>query len=385
MADKVLFVDDEENILQAYARNMRRRFNFETALGGAEALAKLATAGPYAVVISDMRMPGIDGLQVLAKVKKDHPDTIRIMLTGNADQATAMEAVNQSEIFRFLNKPCEPEVLAEVVQAALRQHRLVTAEKELLEQTVKGAVQMLVELLSLLDPDSFGRAQRLAALSEKVGRHMNVQAPWVLGVAAVLSQIGVLTLPPSVVTKVKNNGFLNSAEREISHRIPEIGSNLIRNIPRLDEVAEIVYYSQKNFNGSGFPVDNIKEGAIPLGSRILRATTDLLNLSTQKSTPKAAVQDMQHRTAWYDHEVLRALQVVLEQEAEEAIEAPEPANLTLEALTPGMLLVQSVETTDGWLVVPAGTLLGSTHIEKLRNFDRLTGLRLPILAVLPRG
>lgn len=196
MAQKILFVDDEENVLSAYTRVLRKRFLIETALGGAEALERLGTSGPFAVIVSDMRMPEMDGVQLLAKVREISPDTIRIMLTGNADQQTATDAVNKGAIFRFLTKPCEAETLGSVLQAALRQYRLVTAEKELVEQTLRGAIAMLVELLSLLDPESFGRSQRLAELSERVGLAMGLDEPWYLGVASVLCQIGVLTVPP---------------------------------------------------------------------------------------------------------------------------------------------------------------------------------------------
>jgi len=105
MPNKVLLVDDETNVLQAYTRVLRRRFDLEVAQGGAEALESLARSGPFAVIVSDMRMPGMDGVELLAQVRERFPDTTRIMLTGNADQATAMAAVNLGAIFRFLTKP----------------------------------------------------------------------------------------------------------------------------------------------------------------------------------------------------------------------------------------------------------------------------------------
>jgi len=379
MTRKILLVDDEENILSGYTRVLRKRFELVTAQGGAEALKCLQASGPFAVIVSDMRMPEMDGIQLLSRVKALAPDTIRIMLTGNADQHTASEAVNQGAIFRFLTKPCETETLAEVLQAALHQHRLVTAEKELLEKTLKGAIAMLVELLSLLDPTSFGRSQRLADLAESVARRMDMDEPWILGIASVLCQVGVLTLPPPLLEKARAGGILNSAERTIYHRVPEIGSNLIRNIPRLEEVAEVVYYAQKNFNGSGFPPDDLKEGAIPLGARILRVVGDYLDLVDKKSSPKAAVLDMFGRTSWYDLEVLRALKAILEQREATEVDQPEPERLALADLVPGMTTMEDVETATGWLVIPEGTTLRETHLEKLRNFALLTGLKAPIL------
>ena len=105
MAEKILLVDNENNILLGYRRSLNRDFLIETALGGKQALQLVAESGPYAVVVSDMRMPGMDGIQLLTKIKAQSPDTIRVMLTGNAEMNTAIDAINEGSIFRFLNKP----------------------------------------------------------------------------------------------------------------------------------------------------------------------------------------------------------------------------------------------------------------------------------------
>ncbi|MFH1417727.1 MAG: response regulator, partial [Planctomycetota bacterium] len=136
MSKKILCVDDDPNILNAYRRGLRRLFEIETAEGGAEGLEAIASQGPFAVVVSDMRMPGMDGIQFLTAVKKRAPESVRIMLTGNADQQTAMDAVNEGSIFRFLTKPCPPEHLAKALTAGIEQYRLITAEKELLGKTL---------------------------------------------------------------------------------------------------------------------------------------------------------------------------------------------------------------------------------------------------------
>src|SRR5579862_9816129 len=102
MAEKILLVDDDSNVLSGYRRILSREFQIETALGGEPALKLVLENGPYAVVVSDMRMPGMDGIQLLSKVKSESPNTIRVMLTGNADLDTAIEAINEGAIFRFL-------------------------------------------------------------------------------------------------------------------------------------------------------------------------------------------------------------------------------------------------------------------------------------------
>ena len=158
MRERILLVDDDSNVLDGYRRSLSREFLLETAIGSDEALPLIERNGPYAVIVSDMRMPGMNGIQLLSAVRNASPDTIRVILTGNADLQTAIDAINEGSIFRFLIKPCDREVMARTLTAALMQYRLVTAEKELLEQTLSGSIQVLTEVLSLVNPAAFGRA-----------------------------------------------------------------------------------------------------------------------------------------------------------------------------------------------------------------------------------
>lgn len=148
MTEKILFVDDDENILKAYQRVLHKEFHLDTALGGAAGLAMIEAGNCYEVVITDMRMPGMDGLQFLARVKQKLPDSVRIMLTGNADQQSAIAAVNEGNVFRFLTKPCPPELLGKAIEAGLQQYRMVRAEKELLANALAGNDRILKELLA---------------------------------------------------------------------------------------------------------------------------------------------------------------------------------------------------------------------------------------------
>jgi hypothetical protein len=163
--------------------------------------------------------------------------------------------------------------------------------------------------------------------------------------------------------------------------VPEIGSNLLKRIPRLEQVAEAIFYMNKNFNGTGFPADGLKGVEIPMGGRILRVTTDYLSLLATKGDPKLAVAEMEFRTSWYDLAVLHSLSKVLKAAAPVAAET-EIRELNVKELRLGHLLDGDIETVTGLLLVPAGTRLGLTHLEKLRNFARLGGIREPIRVVV---
>jgi len=158
--ETILFVDDEVNVLQSMKRQLRKRFTVLTSESGADALALLKKQGPVAVIVSDMRMPEMDGIQLLSQVKALYPDTVRIMLTGNADQQTAIEAVNTGQIFRFLTKPCAMSVLVSSLALALRQYRLIIAEQQLLNETLKGSIKVLSELLSIANSEAFSSGYR---------------------------------------------------------------------------------------------------------------------------------------------------------------------------------------------------------------------------------
>lgn len=184
MSEKILMVDDDFNILSGYLRSLHGEFQLETAPGGNEGVQCILQKGPYAVVVSDMRMPGMDGIQFLARVKTMSPDTVRVMLTGVGEIEAAVQAVNEGNIFRFLSKPCDKELMAKTLTAALVQHRMIIAEKELLERTLHGSIQVLTEVLSLINPAAFGRAMRARRYIHHLAEALKLENAWQYEIAA---------------------------------------------------------------------------------------------------------------------------------------------------------------------------------------------------------
>lgn len=202
MTERILFVDDDANVLQALQRQLRKKFDFDISSDPELALQSLGTNGPYAVIVSDMQMPGTNGVQFLGKVREQAPHSMRIMLTGNVDQQTAMDAVNRGTIFRFLTKPCSTEVLCEILTAAIVQYRLITAEKDILEKTLSGSVRLLTEILGLVNPIIFSRSSRIRQVARELARTLGLENMWQLEVAAMLSQIGCITLTPQTLEAI---------------------------------------------------------------------------------------------------------------------------------------------------------------------------------------
>lgn len=382
MSNKILFVDDDPNILAGVKRNLRKQFAIDTAVGGEQALVMVEQHGPYAVVVADMQMPGMNGLQLLIKLEESQPDTIRIMLTGNADQKTARDAVNHGHIFRFLSKPCPPDELEPNLKAGLRQYALVTAERDLLERTLNGGIKMLTDILSLLDPNSFGRGQRLRDYMRTFARNFNISKTWDLELAAMLSQIGYVTIPASVISKVRGGQGLTGDEKDMIARVPQIGSELLGNIPRLESVARTVLYQKKNYDGTGFPADAVAGDAIPIGSRILRVLQDLLEFEGRRVPKHQALEMMRQRNGVYDPKVMQAVAAGFDIYLTDSMATAEStASVAFCDLRVGAVLKSDLCTQDGTLIVPADTLISATLLEKLRNFARLSGIKEPIQVV----
>ncbi len=380
MSNKVLCVDDDANILTGITRNLRKQFDIDTAVGSLAALKMIEKECPYAVIVSDMQMPGMSGVEFLNITRQKYPDTVRVMLTGNADQKTATDAVNRGQIFQFLNKPCPPEKLAEVLTSGIKQYRLVTAERELLENTLNGSVKVLMEILSLSDPASFGRGQAVRDQARQVAEVLELKSTWELDLAVMLCPIGCVSLPAELNQKARSEETLTGPERDAVARVPQVGHDLLSKIPRLEAVARIVLYQNKNHDGTGFPSDTIKGDEIPLEARIIRVLADLAQLEAKKIPRFKALEQLRLHTGVYDLTVLdavaRCFELATRGQPEAAVKSP--VALDFPELRPGHVLSADIVTKQDILIVGAGTKITPLILERLRNFASISGLKLPI-------
>ena len=301
---KILFVDDDPNLLAAFQRNLRKQFTIDTALGGSEALDQIRLHGPYALIVADMRMPGMDGVEFLEEARALAPDSVRMMLTGNADQQTAADALNRGQIFRFLNKPCPPETLVPALDYGLKQYELLHQERELLEGTLMGSVKMMAEVLGMVSPDALGRGQRLRESIRSFARFTSAEPLWELEVAALLSPIGYASMPPALLQKITSGLELMAAELNVVRRMPQIGHDLLAGIPRLAGAARIILYQNKAFSGMGYPRDKCAGEEIPLGARMLKILNDRLSLEAEGIVKQRAFDAMRVRAGEYDPSLL---------------------------------------------------------------------------------
>ncbi len=348
--ERVLCVDDEQNILEGYQRSLRKDFRIDIANGGNSALELIRANGPYAVIVSDMRMPEMDGVQLLARVKELAPETVRIMLTGNADQQTAIEAVNEGNIFRFLNKPCPPESLKNSLLAAIKQNHLIRAEKELLEKTLTGSLQVLTDILSMVNPTAFGRASRVRRLVRELATIMKLDDSWQVEIAAMLSQIGCITVPEETLSKVYEGKPLSADEKRMIENHSKIAHDLIARIPRLEAVAEII---------AGQDAVTESERAL-----LLRLALDFDKLIEGEKSSSEAFAEIESRGGRYSVNAINALREVVAH-SETMYQQRE---VSIDELTEHMIIADDIVASTGILLVAKGQEATASLKMRLQNF-----------------
>ena len=381
MTARILFVDDEPSVLRSYQRLMGLDYELDTAEGAEEGLKMLEGQGPYGVVVSDMRMPGMNGAEFLSVVRQNYPNSVRMLLTGQADMDDTISAVNNGQIFRFLSKPCPPEVLGGALDDALELFRLRHAEKELLEKTLKGTIKLLTDVLTIISPDLFSRSVRVRKLAHDLAEQLNIRSIWKVEVAALLSHIGCIAVPPEIMEKRNKGESLNETEEYTFFKHIPTGKKLIENIPRLDEIADAVAFQEKQFDGGGYPKNDIAGDRIPIIARILKVANDYEHQRSLGKSEPAALGALQAHSKWYDPDVLNALKEIYIEDEEGYI----VKEITAMFLQPGMLLAEDVRTKGDLLLVAKRNEVSETMCEYIQQFAENDNIIEPIhILVKPR-
>jgi CheY-like chemotaxis protein len=363
MLEPILLVDDEVYVLESLRRELGDRFTIEIARGGAEALEKLAlgrlTKNPHAVVVTDYRMPGMNGIEFLTRATALAPHAVRMMLTGNADVQLAIDAVNQGRVFRFLTKPCPPELMSSALEAGIRQYRLVTAEKTLLEQTLVGSIGVMADMLSIVNPKAYGKSMRIRRLVSHVAGQLGVQDAWQYELAAALSQLGWIIFAPELLDKIGADKPLAPGEERLFLKHPTVAKRLLARIPRLELTARIIEGQQHSYVDLCLDQDGSEQAFVDLGSHILKTCLDYDRLTMRKVAHKAAVQALRNRSGHYLTSVLDALESLPDAASEAGTQA---ALVAIDELEPGMLLAEPVCDGDGRVLVDRDTRLTQTNL-----------------------
>lgn len=368
----VLCVDDEPRVLEGMKRTLGMSFHVKTAPGGPQALAMLDGDERFAVTISDMRMPGMDGAAYLEKAAEKDPDMVRLLLTGQSDMQAAIRAINHGRIFRFLTKPCDSDVLQQAVEDAYEQHRLISAEKELLQKTVYGCIKVLTEMLSLVNPIAFSRAGRIKRLVEQVAQRLELPDLWQLELAVTLSHLGYVGMDPELLERAYTGKALSPEDKAMLTGTAKTAHKLMADIPRIEPVLAII-----DQLGEPPPVldglkKSSKEGRMPWAVHVIQAAARADEISHGHPHQRLIVEALKGEK--YNPIIVEALGRVdypsLEQRKNLALGARE--------IEPGMFLLEDAMSGNGVLMAKGGQEVTSTVATLLKRMAERHNLREPL-------
>ena len=354
---KLLCVDDEPRVVHALERHLRERYEVLTATSGAGALDILAQHKDLAIVISDMRMPEMDGATLLRHVHHLRPNAVRILLTGHADIQSAIKAINQGQVFRFLTKPCPPDELFAVMSEAQRQYELIMAEKHLLQDTLVGCIKALADVMSLANPEVMGRAVRLKRRVSAIGKELQLERRWQVEAAAMFSQLGCLSLPASIAKNLALGERLDALERRSVDRAIGAANRLIAQVPRLQPVSRLLDLAL------GIDLSESASDAERRSAELLRLAMDLDSHESRGARPDAALRTVRGKKSYSDQLLEAAERVLAPSQG-----ALQGSSVPLDGLRVGMVLDQDLHTQRGVLIAPRGCEVTTSFLEHIRQF-----------------
>ncbi len=360
MNRKLLCVDDEESILRGFQLNLRKNFDIHLASDGQEGLELFQKEGGFAVVLSDMRMPRMNGAEMLAAIKKIDPEVVTVLLTGYTDFESAMAAVNEGNVFRMLSKPCPPETLNKVLSDAVAQYDLICSKRILLDQTLRGAVDALAQSLSTIQPLFFGRAQRVRRLSNSLAETLGMPDSWRVDVAAVFSQLAYLSLPSQVSEAVYHREKLSPGIKVMLRDLPEETLKVVDLIPGLEEVREIL---QRLDIQPKFETDD--SSGIRLGASILRLCLDYDYYQEQGHNDTLIIKTFESRLEVYDSKVVEALRGLLNKNADQF----SLIELNYKKFAEGMILAEDLLLQENMLIASSGANIDRHLLKVISNYS----------------
>lgn len=358
---QVLCVDDELHVLQGIERTLQSRFAVTKVSNAADAIVALQYGGPFAAIVCDFRLAETDGVRLLTQVRELAPLTVRLLLTGNASMDDAIAAINEGHIFGFVRKPCPPDLLVQRVTDAVAQHRLLTVERDLLENTLHGSIKALTDLVALSCPIAAARAKRVTRYACDIAVAMRVER-WELEIAGMVSEIGCMTLPPDLIERVYRGGTLAVWEQALADRLPMIAHNILSTIPRLEGVCAILAHQGDRFELR--PIDGRVVVEVPTTARILRVASDFDTLVECRGLKiDDAVRQLSSVRGVYDPKVLEALAAA----SAFFVGGLETSEMALSDVEVGMVFVSDVLSPAGVLLIARGQDLTGALRERVRN------------------
>lgn len=402
-ARRVLIVDDEPIILKALDKFLGRyHFEILQAEHAVDAI-RILRETTVGVIITDYQMPMLSGLEFLQQVKKIQPLATRILITAIQDNETVIKAINDGEIFRFIPKPWKgDDLLATVNNAAQRfdlaqknellqaatqkansdlqnQLQVIESQKQefvrlnnSLRHAIENSVKLCVKAVETFKPDLGGRARKVQALSMAIGSELQLEAEAThnLSIASLLHEIGLLSIPPELIEKAeKSPSQMSEPEVRAYHHHPVVGEELTSYIDESGIIPAIIRSHCEHFDGSGFP-DGLNGNFIPQAAAIIAVASFVVKSRNNLQTTLEILNKSAGRR--FDPEIVRAAVRAINALNSQRAAGKKP--VLISELKPGMVLANSIMTSEGTLLLPDGEVLTEASIKLIANHDRLTSV-----------
>jgi len=410
---KILFVDDEVNTLSAFKRLFFNSNDIEifTAKNGVEGL-KILGLNDVDLVLSDMRMPQLNGTDFLKYVKNKYPNVLRIMITGYADIRATIEAINSGEVYRFLTKPWNDDDLKITILKALEysdlkkrneemskiiwrknrelkllnesledkvEKRTAQLEKaivklkkmtDVLKENFQEIIILLTGIISLFHKDLAAHSKRVAGLSEALCDKLAIQSEEKETIiqAAFLHDIGLVGATEDIYFGDLDK--MDEKSRNFYMYHPVIGQKIVGAVKTLHAIAKIIRSHHEEYNGSGFP-DKLRNGHIPLGSQIIKIASDYDDLKFKKALTfeesVKRIKDGSYKS--YDPDIVNSFVKVITDSGSQQYKPV--TRVAIKNLKPGMYLLDEIILENGVLLVPKGILINESIQKKIKTFSTL--------------
>lgn len=370
--DRVLLVDDETANLDLYLLLLGSEYEVLTETSAQSALELLTRQGPIPLVVSDMHLPGMSGIEFLERVQERYPESVRIMATGDFAQSVAVDASNRAQVFRFLNKPCSRASLLSAVRDGFTEFRRRATEKELLASTANGCIELLGETLSVVSPLAFAKATRVTRTINDACQQLRVTDAWELTMAATLSQLGCISLPDKLISRVARREPLSRTSAALWQAHPQVAHDLIMKIPRLERVAQIVLGQQQPYERSTDDVE-LERRTVGWRAACLGAGLEYDSWVELSNEPQHALGRLEQAAASYPLDVIEAFAEVMH------IDTHRRSRLVMiNELCSGMILLENLVDRDGRVLLTNGQRIAEWHITRLYGLGYGGSIRQPV-------
>lgn len=364
---KIVLVTADERFAQEVLGVMDKAFDVTVSTTARDGFMTLSSTKDIRVVLSDLRLPDVDGISFLGKVRNDFPKVIRILASGDEGFKMLSRAVNIAHVYTLLPRPCDPKRIRKAMVEAVKLYGNVRPDAEAMRDTMFGTVRMLVDILELTHPTAVRRSKRIRRRARGVSKAINAMTPEFMDMVVLLSNIGCVGLPVGILKKAEKGGGLTREEQQIFYTHPFIAGHLLGNVPRFGKIANIIRHQN---------TPSVEKP--PLGSRILKACIDLDQMQVNGASASKALEYMRGKPNVYDDKVLDALEELLGESNK--VECHE---LTVADLKPGMVMQSDMVTEAGTILLQKGDVLSEASYQRVQTFIDLLHIKEPVCVTHP--